>query len=146
MISAIKSIKRVFSINAGGSGAAVNLVGSPCEIQLAASDETTALTAGTSKVSFRMPFAMTLTEVRASLVTAQTSGLLLNFNIKEAGLSVLSTRITIDNTELTSVTAATPPVVGDSALADDALITIDIDIVGDGTAKGLKVLLKGTRA
>lgn len=146
MISAIKSIKRVFSINAGGSGAAVNLVGSPCEIQLAASDETTALTTGTSKVSFRMPFAMTLTEVRASLVTAQASGTIFTVNIKEAGLSVLSTRLTIDNTELTSVTAATPSVISDSGLADDALITIDIDLVGDGTAKGLKVLLKGTRA
>jgi hypothetical protein len=146
MISAIKNIKRVFSINAGGSGAAVNLVGSPCEIQLAASDESTALTTGTSKVSFRMPFAMTLTEVRASLVTAQASGTIFTVNIKEAGLSVLSTRLTIDNTELTSVTAATPPVISDSGLADDALITIDIDLVGDGTAKGLKVLLKGTRA
>ena len=146
MISAIKSIKRVFSINAGGSGAAINLVGSPCEIQLAASDESTALTTGTSKVSFRMPFAMTLTEVRASLVTAQASGTIFTVNIKEAGLSVLSTRLTIDNTELTSVTAATPPVISDSGLADDALITIDIDLVGDGTAKGLKVLLKGTRA
>lgn len=146
MISAIKSIKRVFSINAGGSGAAVNLVGSPCEIQLAASDESTALTTGTSKVSFRMPFAMTLTDVRASLVTAQASGSTFTVDINEAGLSVLSTRLTIDNTELTSVTAATPPVISDSALADDALITIDIDIVGDGTAKGLKVLLKGTRA
>jgi hypothetical protein len=146
MISAIKNIKRVFSQNGGGGGAAVNLVGSPCEIQLAASDETTALTAGTSKVSFRMPFAMTLTEVRASLVTAQASGTIFTVNIKEAGLSVLSTRLTIDNTELTSVTAATPPVISDSGLADDALITIDIDLVGDGTAKGLKVLLKGTRA
>ena len=146
MISAIKSIKRVFSINAGGSGAAVNLVGSPCEIQLAASDETTALTAGTSKVSFRMPFAMTLTEVRASLVTAQASGTIFTVDINEAGVSVISTKLTIDNTELTSVTAATPPVISDSGLADDALITIDIDQIGDGTAKGLKVLLKGTRA
>ena len=146
MISAIKSIKRVFSINAGGSGAAVNLVGSPCEIQLAASDESTALTAGTSKVSFRMPFAMTLTEVRASLVTAQASGTIFTVDINEAGVSVISTKLTIDNTELTSVTAATPPVISDSALADDALITIDIDQIGDGTAKGLKILLKGTRA
>ena len=146
MISAIKSIKRVFSINAGGSGAAVNLVGSPCEIQLAASDETTALTAGASKVSFRMPFAMTLTDVRASLVTAQASGTIFTVDINEAGVSVISTKLTIDNTELTSVTAATPPVISDSALADDALITIDIDQIGDGTAKGLKVLLKGTRA
>ncbi len=145
MISAIKNIKRVFSQN-GGGGAATNLVGSPCEIQLAASDESTALTTGASKVSFRMPFAMTLTEVRASLVTAQASGTIFTVDINEAGVSVISTKLTIDNTELTSVTAATPPVISDSALADDALITIDIDQIGDGTAKGLKVLLKGIRA
>lgn len=145
MISAIKNIKRVFAQN-GGGGAATNLVGSPCEIQLAASDETTALTTGTSKVSFRMPFAMTVTEVRASLVTAQTSGTIFTVDINEAGVTILSTKLTIDNTELTSVTAATPPVISDSALADDALITIDIDQIGDGTAKGLKILLKGVRA
>ena len=145
MISAIKNIKRVFA-QTGGGGAATNLVGSPCEIQLAASDETTALTTGTSKVSFRMPFAMTVTEVRASLVTAQTSGTIFTVDINEAGVTILSTKLTIDNTELTSVTAATPPVISDSALADDALITIDIDQIGDGTAKGLKILLKGVRA
>jgi hypothetical protein len=89
---------------------------------------------------------MTLTEVRASLVTAQASGSTFTVDINEAGVSVLSTLLTIDNTELTSVTAATPPVISDSALADDALITIDIDQIGDGTAKGLKILLKGTRA
>lgn len=145
MISAIKNIKRVFAQN-GGSGAAADLVGSPCEIQLAASDETTALTTGTSKVSFRMPFAMTVSEVRASLVTAQASGTIFTVDINEEGATILSTKLTIDNTELTSVTAATPPVISDSALADDALITIDIDQIGDGTAKGLKVLLKGVRA
>ena len=52
---------------------------------------------------------------------------------------------TIDNTEKTSTTASTPAVISDSSLADDAEITIDIDQVGDGTAKGLKVTLIGTR-
>jgi hypothetical protein len=146
MITAIKNIKRVFSQNGGGSGAAVNLVGSPCEIQLAASDESTALTTGTAKVSFRMPFAMTVSAVRASLVTAQASGTIFTVDINEAGATILSTKLTIDNTELTSTTATTDPVISDSTLADDALITIDIDQIGDGTAKGLKILLKGVRA
>ena len=56
-----------------------------------------------------------------------------------------STKITIDNTEKTSTTAAAPPVISDSTLADDAEVTIDIDTVGDGTAKGLKVTLLGYR-
>jgi hypothetical protein len=117
----------------------------PAVIQLAASDETTALTTGTAKVTFRMPHAMTLTAVRASLSTAQTSGSIFTVDINEAGTSILSTKLTIDNTEKTSTTAATAAVISDSALADDAEITIDIDQIGDGTAKGLKVTLIGTR-
>ena len=113
---------------------------------VACSDEATALTAGTGKVTFRMPYAFTLSGVRASLTTAQTSGALLTVNIKEGGVSILSTKITLDNTEKTSTTAATPPVLSDTALADDAEITVDIDQVGDGTAKGLKIALIGTPA
>jgi len=113
---------------------------------LAASDESTALTAGTTKVTFRMPYAMTLTGVRCSLTTAQTSGSILTVDINENGTTILSTKLTIDNTEKTSTTAATAPVISDTSLADDAEITIDIDQVGDGTAKGLKITLIGTRA
>jgi hypothetical protein len=120
--------------------------GLPAEIVVAASDETTALTTGTAKVTFRMPHAMTLTGVRASLSTAQTSGNIFTVDINEGGTSVLSTKLTIDNTEKTSTTAAAAAVISDSALADDAEITIDIDQIGDGTAKGLKVVLIGTRA
>ena len=117
----------------------------PTEIQLAASDETTALTTGTGKVTFRMPFAMTLTAVRASLTTAQASGTIFTVDINESGTSILSTKLTIDNTEKTSTTAATPVVISDTALADDAEITIDIDQIGNGTATGLKITLIGTR-
>jgi len=89
---------------------------------------------------------MTLTEVRANLNTAQTSGSVFTVDINENGSSILSTKLTIDNTEKTSTTAATAPVISDGNLADDAEITIDIDQVGDGTAKGLKLTLIGTRA
>lgn len=114
-------------------------------IQIAVSDETTALTTGAPKVTFRMPYSMTLSAVRASLSTAQSSGSTFTVDINETGSgSILSTKLTIDNTEKTSTTAATPPVISDASLADDAEITIDIDQVGDGTAKGLKVTLIGT--
>ena len=113
---------------------------------LAASDETTALTTGTSKVTFRMPYAMTLSAVRCSLTTAQTSGSIFTVDINEGGTTILSTKLTIDNTEKTSTTAATPAVISDTSLANDAEITIDIDQIGDGTAKGLKITLIGTRA
>ena len=114
-------------------------------IAVACSDETTALTTGTAKVTFRNPFAsaFNLTGVKASLTTAQASGSILTVNVKESGSTIFSTKITIDNTEKTSATAATPPVLSDTSIAADAEITVDIDQVGDGTAKGLKVYLLG---
>lgn len=129
----------VTSVN-GDSGTVV--VTAP--IIIACSDETTALTTGTAKVTFRMPYAMTLTEIpRASLTTAQASGSIFTVDINESGSTILSTKLTIDNTEKTSTTAATPAVLSDSSLANDAEITIDIDQIGNGTAKGLKVTLIG---
>ena len=113
---------------------------------LAASDESTALTAGTGKITFRIPYAFTVSAVRASLTTAQASGSILTVDINDSGTSILSTKLTIDNTEKTSTTATAAAVISDTALSDDAEITIDIDQVGDGTAKGLKITLIGTRA
>jgi len=115
-------------------------------IGLACSDETTPLAAANGVVSFRMPFAFTVSEVRASLTTAQGSGSIFTVDINEGGTSILSTKITIDNTEKASTTAATPAVISDANLADDAEITVDIDQIGDGTAKGLKIWLIGKRA
>lgn len=113
-------------------------------IAIACSDETSVIAAGTSRVTFRMPYAFTLQAVRASLSVAQTSGSIFTVDINEGGTSIISTKLTIDNGERTSVTAATPPVISEAALADDAEITIDIDQVGDGTARGLKVYLIGS--
>jgi len=131
------------------TGAAIweydNHAGIPVNIQAAASDETTALTTGTAKVTFRVPSAFTLTGVRASLTTAQDSGSIFTVDINQNGSSVLSTALTIDNTEKTSVTAASPAVISTTAITDDAEITIDIDQIGDGTATGLKITLIGVR-
>jgi hypothetical protein len=113
-------------------------------IPIACSDETTNLTAGVAKVTFRMPFAFTLTAVRASVTTAATGGTLLTVDINESGSTILSTKITIDASEKTSTTAATPPVISDANLADDAEITIDIDSIGSTLpGQGLKVYLIG---
>jgi len=113
---------------------------------LACSDETTALTTGTGVMTFRMPYAFTLSDVRASVGTAPT-GAAIQVDINEGGVSILSTVLSIDATEKTSETAATAAVISDSALADDAEITIDVDQVGSTVAgAGLKVTLIGTQA
>lgn len=112
-------------------------------IGLALSDESTAITTGTAKITFRMPYAFNVTEVRANLNTASSSGAV-QVDINEGGTSILSTKLTIDASERTSESAAAAPVISDATLADDAEITIDIDNAGTG-AKGLKVWLIGNR-
>lgn len=111
----------------------------------AVSNETSPLTTGTAKITFRMPYAFTLTGVRASVTTAPT-GSVLTVDINEGGVTILSTKLTIDVSEKTSTTAATPPVISDASLADDAEITVDIDTIGSTIAgAGLKVYLIGQK-
>ena len=108
---------------------------------IAISDETTALTTGTAKRTFRMPVGCTLTSVRASVNTAPVGSTLI-FDINEGGTSILSTKLSIDASEKTSKTAASQAVISDSIIADDSEMSIDIDQVGSSTAgAGAKVIL-----
>jgi hypothetical protein len=109
----------------------------------AASDEVTPLTASTGKITFRAPTAFVLVAVKASLVTAQTSGSLLTVDVKLNGTSIFSTLLTFDNTETTTETAATPAVLSTTAISDDDIIRVDVTQVGSGDAAGLKVYMKG---
>jgi len=114
-------------------------------ILIACSDETTSLTAGTAKTTFRMPYAFTVKSVRAS-VNVEPTGAILTVDINEAGATILTTKLTIDIGDKTSVGAATAAVIGGAgpALADDAEITIDVDQIGSTAAgAGLKVTLIG---
>tara|TARA_R110002033_G_scaffold60198_3_gene110296 strand:+ start:12944 stop:13426 length:483 start_codon:yes stop_codon:yes gene_type:complete len=143
IINAIIAIVNALPI----TSASEDLVGSPCELAIAISDESTALTVDTGVLTFRMPYAMTLTDVRASLSVAGTTSGVTTFDINEGGTTVLSTKLTIDYTEKTSTTAATPAVISDADLADDAEITIDVDVLSGGaTEAGGKIYLIGTRA
>lgn len=114
-------------------------------IILAVSDEITPITAGVAKLTFRMPYAFMLFGVRASLSAPSTSGSV-QVDVNENGVSIFgANKLTIDQGEKTSVTAATPADLTDTTLADDAEITVDIDAAGTD-AKGLKVTLIGRRA
>lgn len=107
------------------------------------SDESTALETSTEATTFRMPHGFTLTGIRASLTTAPTGADLI-VDVNKDGGTILSTKLSIDATEKTSTTAATPPVISDSSLGDDSEITIDIDQIGSGTAgAGLKITFIG---
>lgn len=106
-------------------------------VGVAVSDETTNLTTGTAKTTFRAPFAGVITAIRANLATASSSGLV-TVDVNKNGTTILSTKLSIDANEKTSLTAATPAVISDSALANDDELTIDIDAAGTG-ARGLKL-------
>lgn len=114
---------------------------------VALSDEISNLTVGTAKVTWRMPYAFTLTDVRLSVNTAPTGGTLLAVDVNEgagAGTTILSTKLTLDASEFTSTTAATPRVISDTSLADDANMTADIDAIGSTIpGKGAKICLIG---
>jgi hypothetical protein len=115
-------------------------------IAIALGNESSSHTVGASVVTFRMPYAMTLTEVRLSVGTAPT-GASFVVDLNESGVSVFSTTLSIDATEKTSVTAAVPAVISDANLADDAEMTVDIDQIGSTIAgRGAKIYLIGTRA
>ena len=111
---------------------------------IACSDETTALTVGT-KATLRMPYAFTLTAVRASLTTAGTTSGLTTIDINLGGSSIFTTNLlTIDFGDKTSVGATTAPNITTTALTSDGEITVDVDgLSGGATEAGLKVTLIG---
>lgn len=115
----------------------------PLIIPLAASDETTAITTGTSKVTFRAPCGFALSDLRASVTTAPTgANLVIDVNVN--GSTILSTKLSIDAGEKTSTTAATPAVISSTIIPDDAEITIDFDQVGSSVAgAGVKLSFIG---
>ncbi len=121
--------------------------GNPIEaFIIACSDETTALSSGTSVVTMRIPYAFTLTDIRGTLSSAASGATLLSFDVKETGTSIFSTLPTFPSAATTTVGSTAPYVFADTSLADNAVITVDIDSVGSSNSgKGLKVSLIGKK-
>ena len=121
-------------------------------LEVACSNESDALTTGTAKITFRMPFAMTLNQgedgLRASLTGAGSTSGTTTVDVNQNGSTIMSTtKLTVDYGDLTSVGATTEPVITTLALTDNASITVDIDaITGGANETGLKIQLIGTLA
>jgi hypothetical protein len=111
---------------------------------IACSDETTALTTGVAKRTWYCTYAggFYITGLVATLTTPQTSGSVFTVDFNVNAASWLSTKLTIDNTENTSGTAATPCVLTSNLMLFGDKVTIDIDQLGTG-AKGLSVAVIG---
>jgi hypothetical protein len=81
---------------------------------VACSDESTAFTTGTAKVSFRMPYAFTLNAGAAGITAScnqAPTGAILTIDVNEGGTTILSTKLTIAYSESTTSVAGTDPVV-----------------------------------
>jgi len=114
-------------------------------IIIACSDETSNLTTGNAKVTFRAPYKFIINDVRLNVNTAPTGNTIL-VDINNSGSTIFTTRPSIDANEKTSTTAATPYVIGSPYVLDDQELTINIDQIGSTVAgKGLKVHLTITR-
>jgi hypothetical protein len=127
---------------ADGGNYRVSLIGREA-IMVLLTSESGVVAAGTGKSSLPMPYAFAVTEVGAYLKTAQASGSIFTLDINKNGTSILSTKLTIDNTESTSEAAATPAVISTTTLAKGDVVSWDVDQVGDGTAAGCKSWVVG---
>jgi hypothetical protein len=119
---------------------------SPYSVVFVLSDETTDLTTGTAKLTYRIylpsPYTtLTLTDLIATLNAASTGSSFI-IDINKNGVSILTNKLSIDATETTSVTASIPYslVNNPTTFANGDLITFDIDQIGSTVAgKGAKV-------
>lgn len=105
-------------------------------------DETTTLTTGTGKLERLQTFDGTLQEVIAFVSTQSSSGLV-TVDINKGGTSVLSTKLSIDANEDSSLTAATSAVILTSTFEKGDVVAYDVDTAGTGAA-GLKVYMRFT--
>ena len=118
---------------------------------VACSDENTALTQGTDKISFRIPYAFTLTAGAGGLTAScnqAPTGAILTIDVNENGTTIMDNvnKLQIAIGDTTSV-GGVAPVLTDVALAANAEITIDIDQIGSTNAgTGLKITLIGVKA
>lgn len=96
---------------------------------------TTAVTSGTDKVSFRLPFAFTLTEVIVSAHAHGTTSTM-TVDINDDGVSINGAPISLTTTDKVNQAAST------QAFADDSIVTVDVDAAGTDV-QGVVVYLVG---
>lgn len=114
------------------------------ELSYACSDEISDLTIGTL-ITFRMPIALTLLNVKLSLNSPSSVNKVV-VDVRKNGVSIFSTLASVDTGSTTSVGASVPVVISDPNLTNDAIITIHTTQVGSGNVgKGLKVTFLGNK-
>jgi hypothetical protein len=111
-------------------------IGAPYDLSFAVSDETTAITTGTAKITLRAPRDFQVTKVKVSLTTSGSTTTTVDVNVE--GSTILTSPIDLSSgVFVNSTTSITTPTID-----EDDVITVDIDVAGTGAA-GLKIYLIG---
>lgn len=115
-------------------------------IMLPVGDETTALTIGTGKFNFRMPYPFEMTDIKASVGIRPTLSKIV-VDVNRSGTSIMTTdKLEIDPGLGSTKFSATQPALTTTIFNENDEIEVDIDQIGSGTAgAGLKVYLIGKR-
>lgn len=135
------------ALSGGGTVTSAGVLSVKVEVGQACSDQTTAITTGTAKRTFYMPFDMSLTSVIFTMITAPTGSTAI-FDVKANGTTLFSTKPSIDASEHTTGTAATASVLTSTptALTKYTEMTVNIDQTGASVAgAGVELILVGTR-
>ncbi|CAN7169038.1 hypothetical protein LJR234_000374 [Mesorhizobium amorphae] len=121
-----------------------SVVGTPFELEVACSDQSTAITAGNGKTDFFAPMDATITEVFIAIGTVSSSGAV-TFDLNKAGATMFSTNPSIVAGERTNLTGGgTAGVLSTTTWAKGDYFTVDFDAAGTG-AKAAKMIIRGTR-
>jgi len=104
----------------------------------AISDETSVITTS-NNLTFRAPFACNISNIRASLDVASSSGAV-KFDITASGTTIFSTLLQCDQSATTSVGSGTPYVLSTTSFTDDQVIVLSVNSAGTG-ATGAKITL-----
>jgi hypothetical protein len=96
-------------------------------------DLSTTLAAGNGKAYWVAPYDGTVVGVFGSLLTASASGGV-QYDINKNGTTILSTQLTVDATEVSSVTAATNAVISVPNFSAGDVFTMDVDVAGSSAA------------
>jgi hypothetical protein len=131
-------------LTSNGAGAAPTFQSEALRIPIFFSDQSTDWTTGL-KVTFTWRFgATTLSSTPIDCVTAPT-GSAAQFDVKKNGTTIYSTKPTIDASETSTDTAATPAVISTTSLANGDIVTIHIDQIGSSdSGQGGVITFVGT--
>lgn len=76
-----------------------------------------------------LPWGFTISSIVLTVTTAPTGSAMI-VDLNDDGVSMFSTRISIDAGETSSATAAAPYMLASSTIASGSILTVDIDQVG----------------